>query len=138
MKARMADHTSNVDIRIDSERNFGIVFAVVFAVLFFWPMLGGNGPWWWFLPISLLCLALAFLKPEALRLPNRLWFRIGLVLGAITAPIVMFLVYLTTFLPIGAVLRLLGKDPLSTRIDRGADSYWVVRTERPQSMKNQF
>ena len=138
MRARMADHTSNVDIRMDSERNFGIVFAVVFMVAFLWPMLGGGGPWWWFLPVSLLCLGLAFLRPQALRLPNRLWFRIGLVLGAITAPIVMLLVYLTTFLPIGAALRLLGKDPLAKRFDRGAQSYWVVRTDPPQSMKSQF
>ena len=39
------------------------------------------------------------------------------------------------------VMRLFGKDFLRLRLDRGAKSYWIVRTPPgppPQSMRNQF
>ena len=134
----MSDHRANVEVKIGSERNFGIVFAVVFALVGLWPLTGGENarPIW--LLMALVFLALALFAPRVLRIPNRLWFRFGLLLGAIVAPVVMALVYVTTFVPIGLVLRLRGKDLLKMKFDREAASYWIERTDKPQSMKNQF
>ena len=134
----MSEHTSNVEVRVGSERGFGIVFAVVFAVLGLWPLIAGGTPHWWLLALAVLMLALAFLRPAILRGPNRLWFKFGMFLGSIIAPVVMFLVFITTFVTIGGIARLVGKDFLQLKIDRDASSYWIVRTSEPQSMKNQF
>ncbi len=46
--------------------------------------------------------------------------------------------FLTTFVPFGLVIRLIGKDLLSTKIDKEKESYWVERTEQPGSMRQQF
>ena len=134
----MSDHTSNVSVEMGSERNFGVVFAIVFTIIALWPLTGGGGVRIWAIVIAAVSLALAFLAPTALKWPNRLWFKFGLLLGAIVAPIVMALVFLTTFVTIGGLMRLFGKDFLGQKLDPDAQSYWIKRTDLPNSMKNQF
>ena len=81
---------------------------------------------------------LAYVAPKILSLPNKLWFKFGLLIGSIIAPILMALVYFITVLPIGLILRLLGKDLLKLRIDKNTKSYWIERSEPVGSMKQQF
>jgi len=81
---------------------------------------------------------LTFTAPQVLSLPNKLWFMFGTLLGSIVAPIVMALVYFITVLPIGLIMRLLGKDLLKQKLDKNAKSYWIERDEPIGPMKNQF
>ncbi len=134
----MSDHASNVSVEMGSERNFGVVFAIVFAIIALWPLIGGGGIRIWAATIAAICLALAFIAPAALKWPNWLWFKFGMVLGAIVAPVVMALVFLTTFVTIGGIMRLFGKDLLGQKLDPEAQTYWIERTDLPNSMKNQF
>lgn len=134
----MSDHHAKVEVKIGSERNFGIVFAVVFVIIALWPIFGDDAIRPAFLVAALVVLGIASLAPGLLRIPNRLWFRFGMLLGALIAPIVMLLVYLTTFVPIGLLMRMFGMDPLKMHPDSTAKSYWVERKDKPQSMKNQF
>jgi len=83
-------------------------------------------------------LLLAFVAPKVLTRPNRLWFKFGILLGSVIAPVVMTLVYFATVLPIGLIMRLLGKDLLKQKLDKNAKSYWIERKEPMGSMKNQF
>jgi hypothetical protein len=83
-------------------------------------------------------LALAYLKPQILSIPNRLWFKLGLGLGAFVAPVIMVLIYFTTVVPIGLLMRLMGKDLLKQKLDRNVKSYWIERSEPIGSMKDQF
>nr|WP_171209634.1 MULTISPECIES: SxtJ family membrane protein [unclassified Ruegeria] len=121
-----------------TERNFGVVFAVVFLIIALWPLTGDGGVRIWAIVVAAVFLAVAFLAPKVLKWPNWLWFKFGLLLGAIVAPIVMALVFLTTFVTIGVLLRLFGKDLLGQKLDPETDSYWINRTDLPNSMKNQF
>jgi len=73
-----------------------------------------------------------------LELPNKLWFKFGMLLGSIIAPVVMALVYFITVVPTGLIMRLLGKDLLKQKLDKNAKSYWIKRSEPIGSMKNQF
>jgi hypothetical protein len=50
----------------------------------------------------------------------------------------LLLVYIITFVPIGFVLRLFGKDPLTRRFEATAESYWEPREQQPGSMKRQY
>lgn len=134
----MSDHHSNTEIQIGSERGFGLVFAAVFLLIGLWPLLGGRDPRWVVLGFAAIFAAIAMLMPSLLRVPNRLWFKLGLLLGAIVAPIVMALVYLFAFVPIGAIMRAAGKDPLDTRLEPAAESYWIKRDEQPKTMKFQY
>ncbi len=92
----------------------------------------------WSLIIALIFFALAYIAPKVLSAPNKLWFKLGIALGAFVAPIVMVFVYFTTVVPIGLVMRLMGKDLLRQKLDKNAKSYWIERSQPVGSMKDQF
>jgi hypothetical protein len=78
--------------------------------------------------VSAVLIGLAALSPRLLRWPNILWSKLGELLFVVMNPVVMFAVYVTTFVPIGLYLRLTGKDPLFRKLDRSASTYWKTRS----------
>ena len=121
-----------------SEKSFGVVFSVVFLIISLYPLTNSKSVYIWTLIVSAVFLLLAFVAPKVLTRPNRLWFKFGILLGSVIAPVVMTLVYFATVLPIGLIMRLLGKDLLKQKLDKNAKSYWIERREPMGSMKNQF
>ena len=128
-------HVSTVQ---SSEKSFGVVFSIVFLIVALYPLITFADLRIWALVVSIIFFLLAFLAPKILVLPNKLWFKFGILLSSIIAPIVMAFVYFVTVLPIGLIMRLLGKDLLKQKLDKNAKSYWVKRSEPMGSMKNQF
>ncbi|MBM3565043.1 MAG: hypothetical protein FJX42_02895 [Alphaproteobacteria bacterium] len=129
------------DVKAGSERAFGIVFAVVFALIGLWPLPATGGVRTWALIVAALFLAAAFLAPNVLKPLNRLWFLFGMLLHRIVSPLVMGLLFFLTVTPIALIMRLLGKDPLRLQFDRTAKSYWIKRTPpgpEPESLRRQF
>ena len=129
------------EVKGSSDRTFGFVFTVLFAVIGLWPLMGGGGVRLWSLALAGSFLALALVRPSLLRPLNRLWMKFGLLLHMIVNPLVMGLLFYVTVTPIGLVMRLVGKDPLGRRFDPAAESYWVLRDPpgpAPETMKNQF
>jgi hypothetical protein len=120
-----------------SERSFGIVFSVVFALIFLYPLINDSTPYYWSGGVSLFIIIVTFVKPTLLQKPNFLWFRFGLILGAVVSPVVLGLVFLTTVVPIGIVFRLTGYDPLQVK-KRSSSTYWIEREDPPQSMQRMF
>ena len=88
--------------------------------------------------VAFIFFMLGIFFPKTLFLPNKLWFKFGMILGAVIAPIVMSLVYFFTVFPIGIIMRLFGKDLLSLKINKSKKSYWIKRKEPVKTMKNQF
>tara|TARA_B110000261_G_C13059013_1_gene347385 strand:- start:618 stop:1022 length:405 start_codon:yes stop_codon:yes gene_type:complete len=134
----MSEITTNIPTKQASERSFGIVFAIVFLIVALYPLLNSNDIRIWALILSIIFLILAILFPNTLEILNKLWFRFGMLIGSIIAPIVMAIVYFLTVLPTGIIMRLLGKDLLSQKLDNNSKSYWIKRDEKMGSMKNQF
>ena len=134
----MSKSASHVSTEQSSEKSFGIVFSIVFLIVALYPLINSEGLRIWALVVSIIFFLLAFLAPKILVLPNKLWFKFGLLIGSIVAPIVMAFVYFVTVLPTGLIMRLIGKDLLKQKLDKNAKSYWVKRSEPMGSMKNQF
>jgi len=134
----MSESTGHIPTEQSSPKSFGIVFSIVFLIVALYPLANSEDLRIWALIVSAIFLLLAFVAPNVLSLPNKLWFKFGILLGSIIAPIVMALVYFLTVLPMGLVMRLLGKDLLRQKLDKNAKSYWIDRTEPVGSMKNQF
>ena len=135
----MSKIASHVSTEQSSEKSFSVVFSIVFLIVsLFPPLINSEGLRIWALVVSIIFFLLAFLAPKILVLPNKLWFKFGLLIGSIVAPIVMAFVYFVTVLPTGLIMRLLGKDLLKQKLDKNAKSYWVKRSEPMGSMKNQF
>ena len=134
----MSEISRHVSTEQSSEKSFGVVFSIVFLIVALYPLITSEGLRIWALVVSIIFFLLAFLAPKILVLPNKLWFKFGLLIGSIVAPIVMAFVYFVTVLPTGLIMRLLGKDLLKQKLDKNAKSYWVKRSEPMGSMKNQF
>ena len=134
----MSKIASHISTARSSEKSFGIVFSIVFLIVALYPLINSESLRIWALVVSIIFFLLAFLAPKILVLPNKLWFKFGLLLGSIFAPIVMAFVYFVTVLPTGLIMRLLGKDLLKQKLDKNAKSYWVKRSEPMGSMKNQY
>ena len=134
----MSESTNHIPIEQSSPKSFGIVFSIVFLIVALYPLINSESLRIWALVVSIIFFLLAFLAPKILVLPNKLWFKFGLLIGSIVAPIVMAFVYFVTVLPTGLIMRLLGKDLLKQKLDKNAKSYWVKRSEPMGSMKNQF
>ena len=134
----MSGIASHVSTEQSSEKSFGVVFSIVFLIVALYPLINSESLRIWALVVSIIFFLLAFLAPKILVLPNKLWFKFGLLIGSIVAPIVMAFVYFVTVLPTGLIMRLLGKDLLKQKLDKNAKSYWIERKEPMGSMKNQF
>lgn len=127
-------------IEMGSERGFGLVFATVFAIIGLWPLFRGQDMRLWALAVAALFLVAAFAAPFLLKWPNRLWFRLGLLLGKIVAPVVMAIIFVLTVIPTGFILRMMGKDLLKTkRQPPEVATHWhAVDPAARSSLKNQF
>jgi Saxitoxin biosynthesis operon protein SxtJ len=124
-----------------SDRSFGLVFAVVFAVIAAWPLMSGGALRWWAAGVAAAFAVAAMVVPRVLAVPNRLWMKFGLLLGKIVSPIALGVLFYGVISPLGLVMRLAGKDPLKLKFDPRARSYWAEREPPgppPQSMTNQF
>ncbi len=137
----MIKRSKRHNVEMGSERSFGVVFAIVFAIFSLWPLTKGVAPRLWALAVALVFLALAFAWPAVLRPLNVVWFRLGLLLSAVVTPVVMALLYVIAVIPMGLALRLTGKDLLSLKREPDRASYWIDRDipgpERG-TMKRQF
>ncbi|HEX7027609.1 MAG TPA: SxtJ family membrane protein [Gammaproteobacteria bacterium] len=137
----MVEKTSHFEVERGSERGFGLVFAgfflMVAAFLFF-----RNGEIvYWSLLLSLAFGLAAWVYPRLLKPLNLLWFKLGMLLGAIVAPLVMIIIFFLVVTPIGMIMRVLGKDPLRLKRNTQQGTYWSDRNSddnQCSSMKNQF
>jgi saxitoxin biosynthesis operon SxtJ-like protein len=124
-----------------SERNLGVTFAVVLALIAALKFYRGDAAAVYWIAAAAVFLACAYLWTAPLRPLNLVWHRLGLILFAVVSPIVMGVVFYTTVAPIGLLMRSTGKDPLRLKFDRAARSYWIERDPpgpAGEQMKNQF
>tara|TARA_B100000424_G_scaffold78616_1_gene58717 strand:- start:55 stop:444 length:390 start_codon:yes stop_codon:yes gene_type:complete len=125
------------DIKIGSNKSFGIVFAIVFSLIALWPLLKGNEIRLWSLIISLIFLILGFMNSKILTPLNKLWFKLGIFLGNFIAPIIMGIIFFFVVTPTGIIMKLLGKDLIKLK-KNNENSYWIEKKDIKSSMKNQF
>jgi hypothetical protein len=121
-------------------REFGLGLAVLVVVIFWGllPWLGDRPRPMWPLVASALLAGAALVWPAAIYPVYRLLLPVARVLGVINTWLLLGAVFFGMLLPIGWVLRLLGRLQYETRRDPGAASYRIevdphreVRLEEP-------
>ena len=126
------------EIKLGSNRSFGIVFFIVFVLIAIYPLINQGEVRIWSLIISFLFLFLGLLNSKILTPLNKLWFRFGLFLGKIISPIIMAVIFFLVVTPIGLLMRLFGKDVLNLKLNKKINSYWIEKVGPKSKMKNQF
>ena len=125
------------DIKVSSNRSFGIVFFIVFLLIATYPLIKGNDVRVWSLLISFGFLILGLMNSKILSPLNKLWFKFGLILGKIISPLIMGIIFFVVVTPIGVVMRVLKKDLLNLKYNQ-KETYWIEKTGPKSKMKNQF
>ena len=124
-------------IKISSNRSFGIVFFIFFLILALWPLINQGNIRLSFFVISIIFLILGIINSKILTPLNNLWFKFGLLLGKIVSPVVMGAIFFLVVTPTGIIMRLIGKDLLNLKKNK-SNTYWVEKKNENSSMKNQF
>ena len=125
-------------IQMSSNRSFGLVFFFIFLLLALWPLINDGQIRFWSVIISIIFLLLGIINSKFLTPLNLLWFKFGMLLGSIFAPIVMMFVFFLVVTPIGFTMRIMGKDLLNKKRDKKKETYWINREKSAGSMKRQF
>ena len=127
----------NNNIKISSNRSFGIVFFIVFCLIAFYPLINGGQTRLWAISFAILFLILGLINSQFLTPLNRLWFKFGIFLAKFVSPIVMALVFFGVVTPTGLLMKLFKKDVLKLKTNN-SETYWIKRSSEKSSMKNQF
>ena len=125
------------EIKISSNRSFGIVFFIVFLLIALYPLLKDNDLRIWSLVISFIFLILGLINSKILTPLNRLWFKFGLLLGKFISPLIMGIIFFIVVTPIGIIMRLFKKDLLNLKFNK-KETYWIDKKGPKSKMKNQF
>ena len=125
------------EIKIGSNKSFGIVFFVVFLLIALYPLIYNEEIRVWSVIISLIFLVLGLLNSKIFTPLNKLWFKFGIFLGKIISPIIMGIIFFLVVTPIGLLMRLLGKDLINLKYNNNK-SYWIEKKGPKSKMKNQF
>ena len=125
------------DVKIGSNRSFGIVFFIVFLLIAFYPLINQGDIRIWSVLISLLFLILGVINSKILTPLNKVWFKFGIFLGKIISPIIMGIIFFLVVTPIAFLMRMLKKDLLNLKFNKNS-SYWIEKTDPKSTMKNQF
>ena len=124
-------------IKLPTNKNFGIVFFIVFLLIALWPLLNENEIRIWSLLISFIFLALGLINSNLLTPLNKIWIKFGIVLGNFVAPIVMGIVFFLVVTPTTIMMKILGKDLLNLKKNNN-NSYWIEKNNQKSKMKNQY
>ena len=125
------------DIKISSNKSFGIVFFVVFLLIAIYPLTHGGDIKIWSGIISLIFLVLGLLNSSILTPLNKIWFKFGIILGKIISPVIMAIIFFLVVTPTGLIMRILRKDILNLKYNQNK-SYWIEKEGPKSKMKNQF
>ena len=125
------------NIKIGSNKSFGVVFSIVFLIVALYPVLNNDSIRTWSVILSLIFLVLGLLNSPILSPLNKIWFYFGIFLGKIVSPLIMAIIFFIVVTPIGFIMRLLKKDILNLSFNNNK-SYWIKKDGPKSKMKNQF
>ena len=127
----------NKDIKISSNKSFGLVFFIFFIIISIYPLKAGGELRYWSLILSFIFLVLGLLNSSILSPLNKAWFKFGLLLGSIVSPIVMGIIFFGVITPISLIMKFLRKDLLNLK-NNNNNTYWIEKNGPKSTMKNQF
>lgn len=127
--------------QLPSNQSFGALFVFVFSVLAAWQgWRGAQGLMFLWLGLAIITAGVTLLRPVWLTPLNRAWMTLGHLLGHIVSPVVLGMMYAVLIVPVGLIMRIVGRDIMHRRFTPDA-SYWQERTDGAMSterFKNQF
>ena len=125
------------NIKLPSNRNFGIIFSIFFLIVALWPLLNQNEIRIWSLVISFIFFVLELFNFKLLTPLNKLWLKFGIILGNIISPVIMGIIFFLVVTPTALIMRIFKKDILKLKKNSN-NTYWIIKDDTKSDMRNQF
>lgn len=109
-----SDETTDV-VSAKRERSFGLTVGAVCCILWAIAIWRGRGNPFWLGGLGGLLILLGWIAPAWLRLPSAAWWTLSHILGWINSRVILTVLFFCVFVPVGLLMRLLGRDPLRLR-----------------------
>lgn len=117
-------------------RQFGITIAAALCIIGGW-LWWKESQWYGYLFVAApAVLATALLLPGPLKPFQRSWMALGLCMGLVVTGVLMTVLFYLVVTPLGLLMRLRGRDPLTRSFDREAESYWIPRQRSAADKKD--
>ena len=129
-----------LDLKVGSNRSFGIVFSFFFALLAFYFYFKNENVNFLIVSISVIFLILGLFKSKILTPLNILWLKFGILLSRIISPLIMSLIFFLIVTPLGILAKIVRKDFLNLDKNKNLKklTYWERKEKYKNSMKDQF
>lgn len=121
-------------------RNFGLMFGGIIAVIFglFFPLVFNSNWWKWPWLIGITFAVWGLVLPSTLQLFYNAWMKFGLMMNWIMTRVILGIVFYLVVLPIGLIMKLVGKDPLSRNLNENQTYRVESKNYSPEDMKRPF
>jgi len=123
-----------IDVRTDfsdrETRQFSGILLPAFMLivgLIFWNKFQLPNVAWTLWAVTLPISVVGVLKPAAVKPLLVAWMLAAFPIGWVVSHMMLAVIFYGCMTPIGLFMRLIGRDSLSRKIDRAAETYWVAR-----------
>ena len=89
---------------------FGILFCTIFLVIALYPLKDEGTIRLWSIYIMVIFALITIIRPSLFTFINKLWIKLGFMLGRVISPFVMAFIFFVIVTPIGILLRIFQKD----------------------------
>ena len=124
---------------LPSNKKFGLFFSILFligSIYFIYNDFKSLSIFLFLLSIGFIIITI--LKENLLLPINKLWLKIGLLIGSVVSPIVLGLIYFLIFSPISIFMQTISRDELKLKFKK-KNSHWKKRDNiKFNSFKDQF
>ena len=124
-------------IKISSNKSFGIVFFSFFLIISLYPLLNEGSIRIWAIVTATIFLILGLANSTILSPLNKIWFKFGIFLGNFVSPIIMGIVFFAVVTPTSLLMRIFGNNLLGLK-KSNKNSYWIKKPLIKSKMKDQF
>ncbi|MBD1141551.1 hypothetical protein IDH31_00180 [Pelagibacterales bacterium SAG-MED32] len=122
----------------NNTKNFGIVFSIFFFLLSLYLFYSKSDIYYSLITLSAVFLMISFTYPNLFYYPNKFWMSFGYLIGSITTPILLSIIYFILIFPIGMLLRLFNKDVLDKKINQNDKTFWKSSAKLQTNLEKQY
>ena len=128
------------DVKLPSNKKFGYFFSFIFfiiALYFFY--LKNQNIGYILITFAILLILVTFIRASLLHPLNKIWMRIGILLGNLISPIILGIIFFGMFAPYSIIMKIIGRDELRLK-QRKNKCYWINRSQNliQTDFKKQF
>lgn len=124
--------------KLNTNKSFGLFFGFFLLILFIYFYFKKENLNFYLIISSATFFILGFLNSNLLTPLNKIWIKFGDLLGKITSPIIIGIMYFLVVFPTKIIITIFNKDILDLNLNKETKTYWKKKEKMANSMDNQF